>query len=150
MIRPSSSDRVGWLAKVADHPTLSELLGRIMRQEGRHAGYYASGARDMLQERRAQKVTKWFLRHEWAPVGSGDVPRIETAFATAYLFGAGEGTELIDRVEERIDALPGLNGLGLVRSAIAEATRYVIETEGAVPEARRYEWTRAELEPELT
>jgi hypothetical protein len=137
------------LAKIADHPTLSELLGRIMRQEGRHAGYYASGARDLLQDRKAQRVTKWFLLHEWAPVGSGDVPRIETSFSTAYLFGSGEGTELIDRVEERIDALPGLGGLNLVRSAIAEATRHVVEVEGAVPEARTYEWTRAELEPEL-
>ena len=139
------------LAKIADHPTLTELLGRIMRQEGRHAGYYASAARDLLEDRKAQRVTKWFLRHEWAPVGSGDVPRIETSFATAYLFGSGEGTELIDRVEERIDALPGLNGLNLVRSAIAEATRHVTEVEGSVPEPRRYEWTtRAELEPELT
>ena len=41
----------------------TELLGRIMRQEGRHAGYYSSAARDLLQERRAQKVTKWFLVH---------------------------------------------------------------------------------------
>ncbi len=80
------------LAKIADHPTLAELLGRIMRQEGRHAGYYASAARDLLQDRRAQKVTKWFLRHQWEPVGSGDVPRIETAFATAYLFGTRRGT----------------------------------------------------------
>jgi hypothetical protein len=120
-----------------------------MRQEGRHAAYYASGARDLLQERKAQNVTKWFLRHEWAPVGSGDVPRIETSFATAYLFGSGEGAELIDRVEERIDALPGLNGLDLVRSAIVAATRHVVEVEGSVPEPRKYEWTRAELEPEL-
>jgi hypothetical protein len=136
------------LAKIAAHPALTELLGRIMRQEGRHAAYYASSARDMLQERRAQKVASWFLRHEWAPVGSGDVPKIETSFATAYLFGSGEGIELIDRVEERIDALPGLRGLNLVRNAIMESVAHVIEIEGSVPEARAYEWGRAELEPE--
>jgi hypothetical protein len=137
------------LAKIADHPALTELLRRIMRQEGRHAAYYAAQARDMLHDRRAQKVTSWFLRREWAPVGNGDVPRIETSFATAYLFGGGEGAELIDRVEERIDALPGLRGLGLVRGAIQEAIRHVIEIEGSVPEARAYEWVRAELEPEI-
>ncbi len=27
------------LGQIADHPTLSTLLGRIMRQEGRHAGF---------------------------------------------------------------------------------------------------------------
>ncbi len=136
------------LAKIADHPALTELLGRIMRQEGRHAAYYAAAARDMLEDRRAQKVTSWFLRHEWAPVGNGDVPKIETSFATAYLFGSGEGAALIDRVEERIDALPGLHGLGLVRAAIDEARRHVIEVEGSLPEARAYEWSAAELEPE--
>ena len=122
------------LAKIADHPVLTELLGRIMRQEGRHAAYYASYSRDLLEnDRRAQKVTSWFLRHQWAVVGSGDVPKIETSFAAAYLFGSGYGAELIDRVEDRIDALPGLAGLDLVRTAIREATEHVIAEEGAVP-----------------
>jgi hypothetical protein len=125
------------LARVADHPVLTELLGRIMRQEGRHAAYYASYARDLLtDDRRAQRVTTWFLRHQWAPVGNGDVPRIETSFATAYLFGDGEGMELIDRVEERIDALPGLGGLDLVRSAIRSAVEHVEREEGQVPWAQ--------------
>ncbi len=123
------------LARIADHPVLTELLGRIMRQEGRHAAYYASHARDMLEnDRRAQQVTSWFLRHEWAPVGNGDVPKIETSFATAYLFGSGEGIELIDRVEERIDGLPGLAGLELVRSAIRDSVAHVVREEGSVPD----------------
>jgi hypothetical protein len=136
------------LAKIADNPVLTELLGRIMRQEGRHAAYYASFARDMLQDdRKAQKVTSWFLRNQWAPVGNGDVPQIETSFATAYLFGSGEGLELIDRVEERIDALPGLHGLNLVRDAIVECKQHVIDAEGVLPTPRSYEFSRPELEP---
>jgi len=120
------------LSQIADHPALSELLGRIMRQEGRHAGYYSAWARELLEgDDRAQKVTSWFLRHQWAPVGNGDVPKIETSFATAYLFGSGDGAELVDRVEERIDALPGLSGLNLVRSAIVDARKHVIAEEGA-------------------
>ncbi len=108
------------LALIADHPVLTELLGRIMRQEGRHAAFYAAKARDLLiDDRRAQRVTRWFLRHQWEPVGSGDVPKLETDFTTAYLFGGVEGGELVDRVEARIDALPGLRGLNLVRPAIA-------------------------------
>jgi hypothetical protein len=78
-------------------------------------------------------VTSWFLRHEWAPVGTGDVPQIETDFTTAYLFGSGDGHELVDRIEDRIDALPGLAGLDLVRSSIAAATDRVVATEGSVP-----------------
>ena len=121
------------LATIADHPLLTELLGRIMRQEGRHAGYYASWARDMLDDRRAQKVTSWFLRHEWAPVGNGDVPKLETSFATAFLFGSDGAEELVTRIEERIDALPGLAGLNLLRSAIVEARAHVLTEEGVLP-----------------
>lgn len=121
------------LAQIADHPVLTELLGRIMRQEGRHAAYYASYARELLADPKSQKVTRWFLSNKWAIVGSGDVPKIETSFAAAYLFGAGEGLNLIDRIEERIDGLPGMAGLCLVQTAIREATQHVVQEEGAVP-----------------
>jgi hypothetical protein len=122
------------LTKIADHPVLTELLGRIMRQEGRHSAYYASYARDLLEnDRRAQKVTRWLLSHQWEVVGSGDVPKIETSFVAAYLFGSGDGVELIDRIEDRIDALPGLASLNLVRTAISQATEHVIAEEGSVP-----------------
>jgi hypothetical protein len=79
-------------------------------------------------------VTRWFLRKQWAVVGSGDVPKIETAFVGAFLFGAGEGTDFVDRIEERIDTLlPGQRGLNLVRNAIAEARVMVLAEEGHLP-----------------
>jgi hypothetical protein len=123
------------LAQIADHPVLSELLGRIMRQEGRHAAYYLSWARDLLDDdRTAQKVVRWFLRKQWAIVGSGDVPKIETAFVAAFLFGAGEGTDFVDRIEERIDTqLPGQRGLNLVRNGIRDACAMVIAEKPRLP-----------------
>ena len=124
------------LSEVADHPVLTELLHRIMRQESRHAAYYASAARQLLTDnRRAQRVTSWFLRHQWAPVGNGDVPEIETSFATAFLFSSPSGRAMVDRVEERIDAFPGLAGLNLVRSALDSARAHVVAQEGFVPTA---------------
>ena len=126
------------LATVADHPVLAELLGRIMRQEGRHAGFYSSYARELLEaDQRAQKVVRWFLRKQWAPVGSGDVPYEETTFVTSFLFGGlagSDGAEHVERIEERIDSLPGLDGLGLLRTAIATASA---ETSGQVQAKRK-------------
>lgn len=125
------------LGQLAGHETLSVLLGRIMRQEGRHAGFYSAWARELLEDdARSRWITKQFLIRQWDIVGNGDVPRSETAFAGAYLFGGDEGNALIERVEARIDALPGLAGLNLVRTAIRNATAEVLETEGAVPIAR--------------
>ncbi|HEY1740622.1 MAG TPA: ferritin-like domain-containing protein [Acidimicrobiia bacterium] len=124
----------GRLAEIAEHPVLDELLTRIMRQEARHAGFYASHARDLLGASvRARRLTRWVLRHRWDIVGSGDVPRRETAFVGAYLFGAGSGSPFVDRIEHRIDALPGLGGLGLVGSAIE---RCIAEAGGDASVAR--------------
>ena len=108
------------LAKQAGHPTLSELLRRIMKQEGRHIDFYADQARGRLAESRAaQRLTRWALRRFWAPVGSGVVPGPEVDFLRAYLFGDDDGRAMADRIDRRVDRLPGLEGLNLLRGAVA-------------------------------
>src|SRR6202034_1263777 len=48
------------LAEKADHPTLRELLKRIMKQEGGHIDFYASEATRRLGDSpRAQKLTRF-------------------------------------------------------------------------------------------
>ncbi|MGH9295355.1 MAG: ferritin-like domain-containing protein, partial [Acidimicrobiales bacterium] len=60
------------LSKLAGHPALSELLGRIMRQEGRHIDFYATqAARRLGESARARHLTRSALRRCWRPVGSG-------------------------------------------------------------------------------
>lgn len=110
------------LAKLAAHPTLGELLRRIMKQEGRHIDFYASEARRRLVDSRAaQRLTRWALRRFWAPVGSGVVPDTEVAFLGRYLFGDAEGRAVAERIDRRIDRLPGLAGLGLLGGAVSAA-----------------------------
>jgi hypothetical protein len=110
------------LAKLAGHPTLSELLRRIMKQEGRHIDFYANQAKGRLAESRAaQRLTRWALRRFWAPVGSGVVPEPEVDFLRAYLFGDDDGRAMADRIDRRVDRLPGLEGLNLLRGAVAAA-----------------------------
>jgi hypothetical protein len=110
------------LAKLADHPTLSELLRRIMKQEGRHIDFYSTQAKGRLADSRAaQRLTRWALRHFWAPVGSGVVPEREVDFLRQYLFGDDDGRAMADRIDRRVDRLPGLEGLNLLRGAVARA-----------------------------
>src|ERR1700722_4168664 len=55
------------LAARANHPELTELLRRIMRQEGRHIDYYASRASKLLESSsRARRVTRAALLRFWA------------------------------------------------------------------------------------
>jgi hypothetical protein len=109
------------LAAKADNPVLGELLRRIMRQEGRHIDFYAAQAKSRLADSRtAQRVTRAALRRLWAPVGSGVMPTDETRFLVGHLFSGGTGLATAQRIDRHIDRLPGLAGLHLVETSVAE------------------------------
>ncbi|MHB1930597.1 MAG: ferritin-like domain-containing protein [Acidimicrobiales bacterium] len=126
------------LARRAGHPVLSELLGRIMRQEGRHIDFYASQAeRRLAASLRARRLTRFALRHFWTPVGAGVMPVEETAHLAHYLLAGEEGLAAARRIDRRVDHLPGLAGLSLlegsIRSLGAQPERP--DTEARQPEA---------------
>ena len=102
----------GRLAQRAGHPVLTQLLQRIMRQEGRHIDFYASQASNRLAgSARARRLTRLALKRLWAPVGSGVMPEAETAHLARYLFGDKGGADAMRRIDRRVDRLPGLAGL---------------------------------------
>ena len=107
------------LAQRADHPVLTELTKRIARQEGRHIDFYSAEARRRLGDSGgAQRIVRWALRHLWRPVGSGIMPEAETTFVIEHLYGGAEGTPFVERIDRRIDGLPGLAGLHLITGAV--------------------------------
>jgi hypothetical protein len=108
------------LVAVADHPVLTELLRRIMRQEGRHIDYYLTQARAQLATGRgAQRTTRRMVRALWHPVGAQVMPRPETEHLVRTLFSGPDGQAAAERVDRRIDRLPGLDGMGLMAGAVA-------------------------------
>jgi len=107
------------LAEREDHPVLTELLERIQRQEARHIAFYATEARERLAESpRARKLVRTALDRLWAPVGSGVVPKEETAFLVQWLLGGAEGEAVVRRLDQRLERLPGLAGLRLVEREV--------------------------------
>lgn len=109
------------LAEREGHPVLSELLSRIMRQETRHVAFYATQARDRLSaSRRARMLTRWALKRFWAPVGSTVMPADDTRHLLGYLLSGPDGAQVVTRIDDKIDRLPGLGGLGLTRRAAAD------------------------------
>jgi hypothetical protein len=112
----------GRLAEKAAHPVLSELLHRIMKQEGRHIDFYAGQARKRLRASRgARRVTRLALTRWWAPVGSGVMPDHEVAFLAAHLFGDPGGIGVARRVDRANDRLPGLEGMHHLEGAVTTA-----------------------------
>ena len=107
------------LSQREGHPVLSELLRRIMKQEGRHIDFYASQAeRRLAASRRAQRLTRLALRRFWRPVGSGVMPKAETSFLIDTLFAGEAGHKAAARLDRRIDRLPGLAGLHLIEGLL--------------------------------
>jgi hypothetical protein len=107
----------------AGHPVLTELLKRIMKQEGRHIDFYASQATRRLEGSRAsQRVTRTALRNVWGPVGTGVRPEAEVGALVRYLFGDEAGAQAAARIDRQVDRLPGLAGLDLAARA---RTRYL-------------------------
>ena len=93
-----------------------------MRQEGRHIDFYANQAIARLDgNRKAQWLTRTALRRFWRPVGSDVMPEAEVQFMVGHLFSGPEGEVAIDRIDRRVDRLPGLGGLALLHGA---AQRY--------------------------
>lgn len=108
------------LARRSRHPVMSELLRRIMRQEGRHIDFYASHAeRRLAASSRARHLTRFALKRLWSPVGAGVMPRAETAHLAKYLMSGSDGLEAVRRIDRRVDRLPGLDGLQLLERAVA-------------------------------
>lgn len=106
------------LSRRAGHPVLTSLLGRIMRQEGRHIDFYASQAeRRLAASRRARALTRLALRRLWSPVGSGVMPRAETEHLARFLMGGQDGLAVVRRIDRRVDGLPGLAGMKLLESS---------------------------------
>src|SRR5580704_16194150 len=92
----------------ANHSTLRELLKRIMKQEGGHIDFYASEATRRLGEsQRAQRLTRFALKHLWRPAGSGVMPKEEVGFLVKYLFEGQMGANVAARIDRRVDRLPG-------------------------------------------
>lgn len=106
------------LAVRADHPVLSDLLGRIRRQEGRHIDFYCSQATERLgASSTARRLTRTALSKLWDPVGSAIVGPGEVNHLAGYLFSGDDGAKAVARIDRNVDRLPGLHGLHLVTQA---------------------------------
>jgi rubrerythrin len=104
------------------HPILVELLTRIVKDERRHYAFYYNQARHRLDGNpRAQKLVRWALDRFWEPVGSGVRPLYETDFVIQQLFGNEAGSHAIIDMEAELSKLPGLEGMRLMRRAMARA-----------------------------
>lgn len=104
------------LAARANHPVLSAILARIVRDESRHFHFYFEQAQQRLANPRAARITRLLVNTFWAPVGAGVQPRAETRFLAQYLFGDADGRAAAQRVDDTIRRLPGFADVALLEA----------------------------------
>jgi rubrerythrin len=95
------------LAEIADHPVLTDLLVRLVRDESRHFDFYLHQAARHLQRRGAARVTRLLVDRFWGPVGTGVQPRREVDFVGRYLFSGPRGHAAARRIDSAIGRLTG-------------------------------------------
>jgi rubrerythrin len=111
------------------HPVLVDLLSRIIKDERRHFAFYRSQARMRLaRSPTARRVTRWAMKHLWAPVGTGVRPQAETDFVVVSLFGDEEGLVVTREMDAVVAELPGFEGARVLEAARAETLRRVERT----------------------
>ncbi|HEX4490176.1 MAG TPA: ferritin-like domain-containing protein [Acidimicrobiia bacterium] len=107
---------------------LRDLLADVIRQESAHYAYYRSAAtRELERSRVSRVVTRWLLGHAWDVVGSGLQPPAE--ITRLMRAACAMQPDLVAQLDATIERLPGLEGLALVRRALAK--RVEAEAEAA-------------------
>jgi len=61
-----------------------------------------------LQERAAQRLTTFIIKHFWLPVGGGVKSEEEVSWILNYILNGPEGATVARRIDETIAKLPGL------------------------------------------
>jgi hypothetical protein len=107
------------LAVLENHPVLSTLLARIVRQEASHVAFYATQARDRLaRSEKARWLARFALRRFWAPVGSGVMPETAVRHMLRHLMSGPDGRRAARGIDANLQRLPGLANLRIVEAAL--------------------------------
>jgi hypothetical protein len=114
----------GWLTQAA-YSRISQLdssaeldatVEKILEIKARHLTFFEPQADYRLAaSTRAQKLTRKRLKRETWPIGAGELAPSNVSTFYARLFGSEPG--LAHSIDEAINGLPGLAGLGLIEKA---------------------------------
>lgn len=109
------------LSDAAQHPLLTSILNRIVREESAHANFYLQIARlRLLQSKFAQGLARFAVKRFWTPVGQGAKSSNETDYVISTLFAGQQGVSFFDRsVSQRIERLPGFADLKTITEKVA-------------------------------
>ncbi len=103
------------LERRTKNPVLATLCNRLARQERRHMSFYFQQAKKrMVDDRITQRLVRGAIGKFWTLVGSGVGGGENLDFVAAYLFGEEAAREPLQRAENMIRTLPGMEHFDLL------------------------------------
>lgn len=97
------------LAAISNHPVLTPLLKRIVKDERRHFSFYFQRARSRLQVSPGARVlVSTAVQLFWRPVGHGLKTEAEIHNVLGHCLRGQEGLTVAREMDESIASLPGL------------------------------------------
>ena len=94
----------------AEPDQVAEILHRLAKDERRHFSFYYNKAKIELQQRNAQRLTTFIIKHFWLPVGGGVKPDAEVNWILNHILQGSEGEKVARRIDETIANSPGSAG----------------------------------------
>lgn len=99
------------LARKTENPAVATLCRRIAQQERKHFAFYYGQARKRMEASRvARGLTRFAMMNLWDPVGDGVAGHDNLAHTARTLFAEPWAWRELERAEERMQQLPGLEG----------------------------------------
>ena len=103
------------LARQATAPAVQALFHELARQEGRHLKFFLSAAKQsQLPDRISLAVVRWLLRGYWRPVGLDRLGQERWLDLFRDFLEKEDFRVRLRRMDSVLDALPGIQGLGLM------------------------------------
>ncbi|NDL60581.1 hypothetical protein [Phytoactinopolyspora mesophila] len=109
------------LLSLDGHPELARFLGEVLVIKARHLEFFEAEAHDRLRGApRAQRLAKVRLRRAGWPSSLDEDATPDAAFFFGHVLAPAP--RLVDRIDRRIQTLPGLEQLALARASVAAST----------------------------
>jgi len=119
----STLEGYGVMARRTRNPILAEIMRRLAKDERRHFSFYYNKARSRLQDRNAQRLTTFIIKHFWLPVGGGVKPDAEVEWILSFILGDSMGAQIASRIDQTIAKLPGFAWFDRLTRSREEALR---------------------------
>lgn len=110
------------LIRRSNHPVLTKMVERIIKQERVHYAFYRSQAERLLRESGiTRQAVRWVMTKRFRAVGEGVKSAEDVDRLALFLFDGPEGRQAVRSIDEGIGRLPGLEGVNLLERLLDRA-----------------------------